>query len=76
MKTFKRSALVLLPLAIGLALGVRLEADTHALHVSRQTGTPYTQVLDAWSRYLSSDRTDTAVSEFEDAVNMPEEERF
>lgn len=72
----KTLAIATLALSLGFALGVRTEADTHALQISRTTGTAYHKVLDAWDRFQTSDQSDTDVAVLEDAVNMPEEERF
>jgi len=63
-------ASVTLALVTGYALGVRNEANTHALQVSRITGTPYSQVLDAWARLQASTMTDTDCQEFDDAVGL------
>ena len=77
-----RRAVVLVALMVvglglgGYATGAVVEANTHALHVSRITGTPYLQVLGAWSRLQASDLTDTDVAAFEEDVNLAEQERF
>lgn len=56
--------------ALGYSAGVTLEDHTHALHVSRITGTPYLKVLGAWERLQASDMTDTDCDKFDEEVRL------
>ena len=51
MKTFTLAAVVGVAVLAGYVAGIQTEATTHALQVSRITGTPYTQVLGLSSRF-------------------------
>jgi hypothetical protein len=64
--SISRRAVIVLALLIayaapwfgGFVAGTVVEANTHALHVSRITGAPYLQVLDPMNRNLITSSAD------------------
>ena len=65
----KISLIILSAILTGFAVGVNVEANTHALQISRITGAPYSRVLGAWDRLQSSLMTDTDCENFDAEIS-------
>ena len=65
-------------LTVGVAAGIRLEADTQALQIARITNKPLSWVLDVYARakFHFSPQSDTDTAELDDALVIPDEDRY